>query len=106
MGKLLNPLQDLLLLYVQYGGLGGSERAALGASISYHIKKFLTIPLILKIITSYFYADTHIKTLHKMNLSLHPTHNSPTVWGKEGGEALLLASVQEKASLLSYKANK
>lgn len=62
MGKLLNLLQDLLLLYVQYGGPGGSERVALSASVSYHIKKFLTIPLILKIITSYFYADVHINT--------------------------------------------
>lgn len=87
MGKLLNLLQDLLLLYVQYGGLGGSKRAALGASISYHIKKFLTIPLIRKIITSYFYAHTHIKTLHKMNPRLHPPHHNPAAWGKEGGAA-------------------
>lgn len=61
--------------------LEGQERAALSASISYHIKKFLTIPLILKIITSHFYADTHIKT--RVKLRSHPTHNNPTAWGEE-----------------------
>lgn len=51
-------------------------------------KKFLTIPLILNIITSYFYADRHIKTLHKKNGHSHSTSNDPTARGNEGGKAL------------------
>lgn len=107
-GKLLNLPQDLLLLYVQRGGLGGSQRAVLSGSISSHIQKFLTVPLILKKSLCPIFVGVHIrkKTLHRKNLHLHSTHNSPAARGEEGGEALLLPSVQEKASLLSYKANK
>lgn len=106
MGKLLNLLQDLLLLYVEYGGPGGSERADLSASISYHIK--------IKVSDHTFNPRHHYilfscrqahKNTPKNDWAFTPYSQSSL--GKGGRQStLLLPSIQEKATLLSYKGNK
>lgn len=81
----LNPPQDLLLFYARYGGLG-SEGAVLSATFSYYIKKFLTIPVILRIV-----MQKHIQTLHADGAALHPAHSNPMARGGGRQSALLLA---------------
>lgn len=63
-------------------------------------KKFLTIPLILDIITSYFPAGKHIKTLQKTIGRSHLTPSHP--WGKEGGKALCCSLPSRKRQLCCH----
>lgn len=87
---LLNPPQDLLLFYARCGGLG-SERAALSATISYYIKKFLTIPVILRIV-----MQKHIRTLHTDRAALHPACSNPVAAHGGGRQSALLLALSRK----------